>query len=103
MNNRNWLTSNARQRQLFGSLRRSSMLKARLRLAWLLCAVTLMALALLCSGCQTQQSRPCEVQKLPMPPALSEPIPLVSYSEQWRMLAESSRLKLISTPATSKP
>jgi len=103
MNNRNWLTSNARQRQLFGNLRRSSQHRARLRLGWLLCAGMLMALALLLSACTTPPTPPCEVQKPPTPPALSQPMPSESYSVSAARAIEAWRKLLMGTPAMSKP
>ena len=103
MQSSNSMTSDFRQRRLFGELMRSLQQRMRQRFVMLLCAVTLLALVTLLSGCHTLPSQPCEMQPLPTPPALTEPTPLVSYSEQWRKLVETSRLKLIATPVTPKP
>ena len=102
MQNRNWLTSETRQRRLFGVLRQSSRRRAQRRFATVFCVVTLLALVTLLSGCHSLPSKPCETLPLPTPPALSEPAPSVSYSEQWRLLVEQSRKNLTDTPQTQK-
>lgn len=98
MQNSNWRMNDLRQRRLFGALRQSSKRRARQRFGLLLCGVMLMGLVLLLSACTTQPQQPCEMPQFPMRPALSEQLPLVTYSEQWRLLVEQSRKKLTGTP-----
>ena len=77
-----------------GSLRRRTKLKFALAaFGWML-----LVLALLLSACTTQPQQPCETPQFPTQPALSEQLPLVTYSEQWRLLVEQSRKKLTGTP-----
>lgn len=97
MYNSNWRMSDLRQRRLFGALRQSSKLRARRRFVVLVCGAMLMGLVLLLSACTTQPQQPCETPQFPTQPALSEPLPLETYSEQWRLLVEASRKKLIGT------
>ena len=97
MYNNNWRMSDLRQRRLFGALRQSSKLRAQRRFVSAIFAMTLLALVLLLSACTTQPQQPCETPQFPTQPALSEPLPSVTYSEQWRLLAEAWRKKLTGT------
>lgn len=100
MQRKHYLTSDWQQRRIFAG---STMLRQQRigqLIVWLCFVVMLMALVLPLSGCQTQPIQPCEPPKIPKPPALSQQIPSETYSEQWRKLAEQSRLKLIGTPRT---
>ena len=103
MSNRFWLVSDFQQRLRFGDSITSFGRRTVRLFAWLCFAGMLMVLVLPLSGCHSLPIVPCETVKLPSPPALSQPLPSVTYSEQWRKLAEQSRLRLIDTPAMSKP
>jgi heme A synthase len=103
MYNNNWRMSDLRQRRLFGALRQSSKLRARRRFGLLLLGVTLLALVLLLSACTTQPQQPCETQPLPTRPALSEPLPLETYSSRVRSNTEVWAKRVTGTSATSKP
>lgn len=64
-------------------------------------AAMLTMLALSLSGCATP-SLPLPVKpEIPPPPALTEPLPSQTYSEQWRQKAESWRQRVTGTPVTS--
>jgi hypothetical protein len=97
MQNNNWRMSDWQQRGLSGALKQSSQRRVQRRFAVLLCGVMLMGLVLLLSACTTQPQQPCAMQPFPTQPALSEPLPLESYSEQWRKLAEAWQKKLTGT------
>lgn len=62
---------------------------------------TLNALALSLSGCATQPAPTLPVQcpKNPPPPALSEPLPSLGYSESLGLKLKSWRERLTGTPA----
>lgn len=98
MQNNNWRMSDWQQRGLSGVRMRSSQRRVQRRFVSAISAMTLLALVLLLSACTTQPQQPCETPQFPMPPALSEPLPLATYSEQWRKLAEAWRKKLTVTP-----
>lgn len=100
MQNYNWRMSDLQQRRLFGVLRRSSQRRMQRRFVSVICAMMLLALVLLLSGCQTPPTQQCETQPLPTEPALSEPVPSVSYSEQWRKLAQEWQKRLTFTRPT---
>lgn len=102
MSNRFWLTSDSRQRRLFAERTTSLRRRIKLKLALSFFAWLLLVLAMSLTGCASQPPTPCEPPVLPKPPALSEPLPSVNYSEQWRALAESLRKRLTDTPTTSK-
>lgn len=102
MQSRPWLTSDLRQRRLFGLLRRSTQRRAQRRLVLLLCAAMLTVCALLLSGCTTPLPTTCKPMPPPSMPAASEPLPSESYSKQWQALVESLQQKLTGTPVTSK-
>jgi len=80
MQNRNWLKSNSQQRRLFAGLTMLLRLKINPLLALRHYAVILMALALSLTGCASRSPALCQEQVLPAMPALSQPIPPVSYS-----------------------
>jgi ABC-type phosphate transport system substrate-binding protein len=101
MQNSNWRMGDLRQRRLFGALRQSSKLRARRRFGLLLLGVTLLALVLLLSACTTQPQQPCEMQPLPMRPALSEPLPSVSYSSKVQSDTEAWAKRVTGTSQTS--
>ena len=73
------------------------------RVGLLICVCLLMALELLLSACTTLPQPPCLPVALPSAPALSEPPPSVSYSEQWRRLVERSLKKLTDMQAMPRP
>lgn len=98
MQNSNWRMSDWQQRGLSGVRMRSSQRRVQRRFVSAISAMTLLALVLLLSACTTQPQQPCEMPQFPMRPALSEQLPLVTYSEQWRLLVEQSRKKLTGTP-----
>lgn len=100
MLNRNWLTSDWQQRRGCAVRNRSLLRKTKLKLALAFFAWTLLGAALLLSGCHTLPNQPCETQPLPTMPALSEPIPLVSYSLQWQRLAQEWQKRLTFTQTT---
>ena len=97
MQNNNWRMSDWQQRGLSGVRMRSSQRRVQRRFVSAISAMTLLVLALLLSACTTQPQQPCETPQFPTQPALSEPLPSVTYSEQWRLLAEAWRKKLTGT------
>ena len=103
MRNRNWLTSDSQQRQLFGALITSSLRRARQALALLAFAVIWTALAMSLIGCATRSEPPCQPLELPQPPALSEPIPQESYSLRVQRSLLKWEASLTGTPQMSKP
>ena len=102
MSNRFWLTSDLQQRRRFGVRKSSSRHRQQRIAARLFFGVTLIALVLLLSACHTLPSRPCEMPPLPTPPALSQPMPPVSYLLQSQQSDENSQKKLTGTSMTSK-
>lgn len=66
-------------------------------------ALILMALAVLMTACSCPVPVPSEPLPLPKPPALTEPLPSVSYSGQWRQLVESLQKKLDGTLTMPEP
>ena len=103
MQNNNLNLSAVQQRRLFGALKRSSKRRMQRRLVSVICAALLLLLVLLLTACAHQLPQPCPQQQTTMQPALSEPIPSVSYLGQWRLLAEEWRKKLTFTHQTLKP
>lgn len=91
------------QLQLYADKKQSSMLKIKLRLVLAGFAWMLLAAVLLLTGCGHLPTPPCEPQPLPKMPALSEPLPSVSYSKQVQTNIESWEKRLIATPMTSRP
>ena len=79
-------------------LRRTNLKLGLAAFAW-----TLMLLALLLTGCGHQPTLPCETQPSPKMPALSEPLPSVSYSISVGERIKNWGLSLTGTPQTSKP
>ena len=100
MQNRNWLKSNSQQRRLFAGLTMLLRLKINPLLALRHYAVILMALALSLTGCASRSPALCQEQVLPAMPALSEPIPPVSYSLNVQRSLQTWREKLTATPVT---
>lgn len=100
MRNRNWLTSDSQQRQLFGALITSSLRRARQALALLAFAVIWTALAMSLIGCAVLSTPPCPEMTLPRAPALTEPIPPASYSLRARESFKKWQELLIGTPVT---
>lgn len=103
MRNRNWLTSDWQQRHKSDDLITRWQLRTALFYAMWLCVMTLLLLVVALSGCTTLPQPPCLPAALPSAPALSEPPPSVSYSEQWRQLVERSLKKLTDTQMTPRP
>jgi len=68
-----------------------------------ICAMTLLVLAVLLTACACPPLPPSEPLPLPKPPALTEPMPSVSYSTQWRQLVESLQKKLDGTLTMPEP
>lgn len=71
--------------------------------ACLVCAVMLMALVLLLSACQTLPPKPCEKPAPATMPALSEPMPSVTYSLSAASDTRRWLKRVTDTSATSKP
>ena len=100
MQNRNWLKSNSQQRRIFGGLITRSPRKEQPLPARWLCAVILIALFLSLSGCASRSPVVCPEPVMPAMPALSEPIPPVSYSLNVQRSLQTWREKLTATPVT---
>lgn len=100
MRNRNWLTNDRIQRRLFVASKMSLPQKLPRQFVSVACAMLLIGLVMSLTGCAHQSVPPCPLPETTSKPALREPIPSESYSEQWRKLVEKSRLKLIGTPPT---
>ena len=103
MQNRNWFKSNSAQRRIFGGWTTPSKRKEPPLPAPWLCAVILIALVLSLSGCATRSPVLCPEPVLPPMPALSEPIPPVSYSLRAQQSFKQWQELLIGTPQTPKP
>lgn len=103
MQSNNLRTSESLPAPLLEIRSESARRKALRQTAWWYCAGMLTALVLLLMGCASPPNKQCEMQQLPTPPALSEPIPSVSYSISVGQRIKSWGLSLIGTPATSKP
>ena len=103
MQNSNWRMNDWQQRRLFGALKQQSQRRARQRLGLLLCGVTLMGPVLLLSACTTQPQQPCETPQFPTQPALSEPLPLETYSKRVQSDTETWAKRVTGTSQTSKP
>ena len=99
MQNRNWLKSNSAQRRIFGGWTTPSKRKEPPLPAPWLCALIVIVLILSLSGCATR-SQICPEPALPPVPALSEPIPPVSYSLNVQRSLQTWREKLTATPVT---
>ena len=102
MQNRNWLMSNNQQRRIFGGLTTPSRPKPERPIAPWLCVLIVIALLLSLGGCATQSTVPCKPQAPIQLPALSEPLPSVTYSQSWAALEQSLRKKLIESTQTGK-
>jgi hypothetical protein len=79
-----------------------------LRNAWLgrgspLWPLTLLALVMLLSACQTQPTLPCVEPKVPTAPVLQQPLPKESYSASAHRDFNKWQQTLTDTPPTSKP
>lgn len=103
MRNTNWLPSGRPPRPLSAVLITSSRRRMQRRFVTVACALMLLALALLLSACTPLQPMPCEPQPLPTMPALTEPLPLETYSKKVQTDMQSWAKKLTGTPATLKP
>jgi len=78
-------TPKTREKRLRWSanVRRGYLLRrARGRVEWLLCVLTLIGLAMLLMGCATPPPPSSETQVLPSKPALSQPLPSEKYSDR---------------------
>ena len=102
MNNRNWLKSNSQQRQLFVNWITCSWRRMLALLGLFACAVIWIALALSLTGCAHNSPSPCPEQKLPPAPALSEPIPPVSYSLRAQRSLSKWEASLIESTQTGR-
>lgn len=80
--------------------RKHKLLRLSVRISF---ALILLALAISLMGCATHSPGPCETQPLPKPPALTEPLPLVSYSLQWKKLVQDSQKRLDDMQMTLPP
>lgn len=80
--------------------RQHKLLRLSVRLSF---ALMLLALVINLMGCATPSPGLCETQPLPKPPALTEPLPLVSYSLQWKKLVQDSQKRLDDMQMTLPP
>lgn len=103
MQDKIWQLSNSLQRQIYAASTTESEARMQRWLGRLCFAGTLLALVGLLSGCHPQLIQPCEMPKLPTPPALSEPMPSVSYSTSAQADIQAWQKRLIASPATGKP
>lgn len=74
-----------------------------LRVGLLLCVVMLTLVVPLLSACHSLPVKPCAEPSIPMPPALSQPLPSQPYSSSAQRDAESWLKSLTDTLTTSKP
>jgi hypothetical protein len=77
-------------------------LKPRHKLALAGIVWTPLLLALLLTGCATTSLPPSKPPEIPPSPALSEPLPSLTYSEQWRLKVEEWRKRVTPTSTTSE-
>ena len=63
-------------------------------------ALMLPLLGLLLTGCAHQLPAPCPEPTTTLQPALTQPLPSVSYLEQWKLQAEAWRRRLTFTQTT---
>ena len=103
MSSKFWMLNDGPQPRLYAIRKRSLLRKVKRHAGLLICAGTLLALGLLLTGCAPQPIRPCETQPPVSMPALSEPLPSVSYSIQCGSAYQNWGLSLTGTPQTSKP
>lgn len=103
MLNRHWLTSDLQQRRLFDARKSSLQRRAQRLAARLFFGAMLMALVLHLSACHSLPNRPCEMPQLPMQPALSQPLPSVTYSKQVQSNTEAWAKRVTGTSTTSAP
>jgi len=73
------------------------------KLAWWLCVMTLMGLSLSLLGCNHNPPLPCEPLGSPLKPALSQPMPSVSYQLSAANDIRRWQEMLKATSQTSKP
>ena len=102
MINRNWLKSNSQQRRLFAGRTTSFLRKWMPPPEMWGCAAILIMLALSLTGCAHNSPSPCPEQKLPPAPALSEPIPPVSYSLRAQRSLSKWEASLIESTQTGR-
>ena len=103
MSSKFWMLNDGPQPRLYAIRKRSLLRKVKRHAGLLICAGTLLALGLLLTGCAPQPIRPCETQPPVSMPALSEPLPSVSYSISVGQRIKNWGLSLTGTPQTSKP
>ena len=104
MQNRNWLKSDLTQRRLFAVSRTSFKRRMQRRLVSVACVLMLLALAASLTGCgMFSKTTSAEPQVFPPRPALTEPLPLVTYSKSAQADIQAWQKKLTGTPVTSKP
>lgn len=103
MSSKFWMLNAGPQPRLYAIRKRSLLRKVKRHAALLICAGMLLAVVLLLSGCHHQPIKPCETPQLPTQPALSEPLPSVSYSISVGQRIKNWGLSLTGTPQTLKP
>ena len=103
MYNRHWLTSDWQQRRLSAVRITSSRRRVQRLAVRLIFGAMLMAAVLHLSACHSLPTQPCEPPVLPTMPALTEPLPSVSYSISVGQRIRSWAKELTDTPATSRP
>ena len=102
MRNRNWLMFNSQQRRIFGGLTTRLLRKMpQLPAPWVF-GVIAIALLLSLGGCASPSPVPCKPQAPIQLPALSEPLPSVTYSQSWAALEQSLRKKLTESTQTDR-
>lgn len=100
MQNNNLNLSAVQQRRLFGALKRSSKRRMQPQSGRRSYALMLPLLGLLLTGCAHQLPAPCPEPTTTLQPALTQPLPSVSYLEQWKLQAEAWRRRLTFTHQT---
>ena len=80
--------------------RKHKLLRLSVRISF---ALMLLALVISLTGCATPSLGPCEMPPLPKPPALTEQLPSVSYSLQWKKLVQDSQKRLDDMQMTLPP
>lgn len=96
-------TKEPQQRQISGDSTTPSPHKTKRLRGWLFYAAMQIVAVGHLSACQTLLTQPCEPVKPLMPPALSEPLPSVSYSVSAGQRIKTWAQLLTDTPQTLKP
>lgn len=103
MQNYNSNPSAYAQKQIYETQRTSSRRRTQRQLVLASCAWMLLGLALLLTGCGHQSQLLCPEPTTTLQPALTQPIPLESYSISVGQRIKSWGLSLTGTPPMSKP